>query len=85
MCIIHKCILFISKHGSDKELFLKVFIVDMMGIQICVVIVHITFTGVNMVSLRESLSLLFTADAIQSYQETINHVVKKFTDKINTQ
>lgn len=50
-----------------------------------VVIVLITLTGVDMVSLRESLSLLFTADAIQSYQQTINHVVKKFTDKINTQ
>jgi hypothetical protein len=38
-----------------------------------------------MVSLRESLSLLFTADAIQSYQETINHVVKKFTKLVSCQ
>lgn len=69
----------LKEEADNLDLGYKMFMADIYGD-------NILFTdGVDMVSLRESLSLLFTADAIQSYQQTINHVVKKFTDKINTQ
>ncbi|CAC5425934.1 unnamed protein product [Mytilus coruscus] len=71
-----KCLL--TEEADNLDLGYKMFMGDIYGD-------NILFTdGLDMVSLRESLLLLFTPEAVSTYQCTIKHVVTNFIQKINT-
>lgn len=69
----------LKDEADNLDLGYKSFMEDIYGD-------NILFTdGVEMVTLRKSLSMLFTAESVSDYQKTINSVVHKFTEGIDIQ
>lgn len=69
----------LTEEADNLDLGYKMFMADIYGD-------NILFTdGVDMKSYRESLCQLFTTDAVNTYQQTIQKVVKNFIQNLETQ